>query len=176
MMQRVFCLALFAVSTFPVPGAPPAEDAEALRVARRCEAALRGKTQHGHAVMTVQRPEWKRTLEMDFWYVAPSKTFIAITAPAKEAGTRTLRLATNMWMYLPSVERVIKIAPSLMLQPWMGSDFTNDDLVKESSLVDDYVHQLDGEAVVDGDTCYRLIATAKPDAPVVWGKIIALIR
>jgi outer membrane lipoprotein-sorting protein len=165
------CAGLAAAQT-----AAPADNPEALHVAQRTEAALRGKTQHGRAAMTVKRPEWQRTLEMEFWYVAPRKTFVTITAPAKDAGTRTLLAGTNMWMYLPSVERVIKIAPSLMLQPWMGSDFTNDDLVKESSLVDDYLHRLDGETTEDGDACYRLVASAKPNAPVVWDKIVALIR
>ncbi len=126
--------------------------------------------------MTVRTPEWQRTLEMTFWYDYPEKTFIRITAPAKDAGTGTLRLGSNMWTYLPSVERVIKIPPSLMLQAWMGSDFTNDDLVKESSLPTDYTHRIEGETTEDGDACYRLIATPKPNAPVVWGKLVLLIR
>lgn len=126
--------------------------------------------------MTVRTPEWQRTLEMTFWYDYPQKTFLRITAPAKDAGTGTLRLGSNMWTWLPSVERVIKIPPSLMLQAWMGSDFTNDDLVKESSLPTDYTHRLEGETNEDGDLCYRLIATPKPDAAVVWGKLVLLIR
>ena len=81
-----------------------------------------------------------------------------------------------MWIYLPSVERVIKIPPSLMLQSWMGSDFTNDDLVKESSLPTDYTHRIEAETTEDGDPCYRLVATPKPNAPVVWGKLVLLVR
>ena len=101
-----------------------------LELAKKCDWALRGKTQTGQAAMTVHRPEWERTLEMDYWAVNPDKSFIRITAPAKERGTGTLRLGTNMWLYMPRVERTIKVPPSLMLQPWMGSDFTNDDLVR----------------------------------------------
>jgi outer membrane lipoprotein-sorting protein len=153
-----------------------ADNPEALAIAKKCDAALKGKSQYGHATMTVHRPEWQRSLDMTFWYRYPNDTFIRITAPAKEAGSGTLRLGTNMWMYLPSVERVIKIPPSLMLQAWMGSDFTNDDLVKESSLVDDYTHRITGETVEDGDACYRLEATPKPSAAVVWGKLVLLIR
>ena len=149
---------------------------DALTVAKKCDAALKGKTQHGAASMTVRTPEWQRTLEMTFWYDYPDKTFIRITGPAKDAGAGTLRIGSNMWTWLPSVERVIKIPPSLMLQAWMGSDFTNDDLVKESSLPTDYTHQIEGETKEDGDVCYRLIATPKPNAPVVWGKLVLLIR
>lgn len=153
-----------------------AEGPDALTVARRCDAALKGKTEHGAASMTVRTPEWQRTLEMTLWYNYPEKTFIRITGPAKDAGSGTLRLGSNMWTYLPSVERVIKIPPSLMLQSWMGSDFTNDDLVKESSLPMDYTHRIEAETIEGGDPCYRLVATPKPNAPVVWGRLVLLVR
>jgi outer membrane lipoprotein-sorting protein len=143
---------------------------------QKTDRALRGRTQHCKASMTVQTPDWKRTVEMEYWSINPDKTFILITAPAKEEGTSTLRLGTNMWNYLPQVERIIKIPPSLMLQSWMGSDFTNDDLVKESSLVNDYTHEITGEITVAGDACWRVVSHPKPDAPVVWGKLVVLIR
>jgi len=149
---------------------------DAHKLIQKTDRALRGKTQHGKASMTVQTPDWKRTLEMEYWSINPDKTFILITAPAKEEGTSTLRLGANMWNYLPQVERVIKIPPSMMLQAWMGSDFTNDDLVKESSLVNDYTHEIVGEATEGGDSCWRVVAHPKPDAAVVWGKLVLLVR
>ena len=171
------CALALAVLVLFSPGAMVRADGpDALTIARKCDAALKGKTEHGTASMTVRTPEWQRTLEMTFWYDYPEKTIIRITAPAKDAGTGTLRLGSNMWTYLPSVERVIKIPPSLMLQSWMGSDFTNDDLVKESSLPTDYTHRIEAETTEDGDPCYRLVATPKPNAPVVWGKLVLLIR
>jgi outer membrane lipoprotein-sorting protein len=170
-MKCALILALFATGPL-VHAAMP----DALTIAKKCDAALKGKTQRGAASMTVRTPDWQRTLEMTFWYDYPQKTFIRITAPAKEAGTGTLRLGSNMWSYLPTVERVIKIPPSLMLQSWMGSDFTNDDLVKESSMPTDYTHRIDGETTEDSDACYRLIAIPKPNAAVVWGKLVLLIR
>jgi outer membrane lipoprotein-sorting protein len=153
-----------------------AQTADASELIHRTEQQLRAKTERGNVGMTVRTPDWQRTLEMDYWSVNPDKTFIRVTAPAKEAGTSTLRLGSNMWNYLPSVERVIKIPPSLMLQSWMGSDFTNDDLVRESSLEKDYDHKLDQEVVEDGDPCYRVISTPKPDAAVVWGRLVLFIR
>lgn len=169
-------LALAVLVPFSPGAMVRADGPDALTIARKCDAALKGKTEHGTASMTVRTPEWQRTLEMTFWYDYPEKTIIRITAPAKDAGTGTLRLGSNMWTYLPSVERVIKIPPSLMLQSWMGSDFTNDDLVKESSLPTDYTHRIEAETTEDGDPCYRLVATPKPNAPVVWGKLVLLIR
>ena len=164
------------VASLVAPGPLAGEQPDALSLARKCDRALKGKTQQGEASMTVRRPEWERTLDMEFWSVNPDKTFILITGPAKEEGTGTLRLGTNMWLYLPQVERVIKMPPSLMLQPWMGSDFTNDDLVKESSLVDDYMHAIEGEVTEGGDACYRLVAKPKSDAAVVWGRLVLAIR
>jgi outer membrane lipoprotein-sorting protein len=163
--------ALICASTNGQAQAPNADD-----LVRRGDQAIRGKTEEGLVTMTVTTPHWQRTLHLHYWAVNPEKTFIRITAPAKEAGMGTLRLETNMWNYLPSVERSIKIPPSLMLESWMGSDFTNDDLVRESSLVKDYIHRLDGEASVGGDECYRIIATAKPEAPVIWTKIVLYAR
>jgi len=149
---------------------------DALTLARRTDSALRGRTQHARVSMTVRTPDWQRSLELETWYENPGRTFIRITAPAKEAGTATLRLGTDMWNYLPQVERVIKVPPSLMLEAWMGSDFSNDDLVKETSLVDDYTHRIEGEQVISGDRCYQLIATPKPGAPVVWGRLVVWVR
>lgn len=153
-----------------------AQQPNANEIVRRGEDAVRGKTQIGNVVMTVKTPDWQRTLELRYWAVNPDKTFIRVTSPAKEAGIGTLRLGTNMWNYLPSVERTIKIPPSLLLESWMGSDFTNDDLVRESSLVKDYDHRMDGEVVEGGDPCYRIVATAKPNAPVVWDRIVLYAR
>lgn len=147
-----------------------------LALARKTDQALRGRTQQARLSMTVHTPEWERTLEMETWYEDPKRTFIRITAPAKEAGTATLRLGNDMWNYLPQVERVIKVPPSLMLEPWMGSDFSNDDLVKESSLVSDYTHRIGDSQRIAGDDCYQLVATPKPGAPVVWGRLVVWVR
>jgi outer membrane lipoprotein-sorting protein len=81
-----------------------------------------------------------------------------------------------MWNYLPSVERIVKIPPSMMLQPWMGSDFTNDDMVKESSAVNDYTHRIIGIEEIDGKPAYQIESLAKPEAAVVWGKVVYLVR
>lgn len=153
-----------------------AQQPNADEIVRRSDEAVRGKTEEGNVTMTVKTPDWERTLELRYWAVNPSRTFIRVTAPAKEAGTGTLRLGTNMWNYLPSVEQTIKIPPSLMLESWMGSDFTNDDLVRESSIVTDYTHTINGETVEAGDPCYRIISTAKPNAPVVWDRVVLYVR
>jgi hypothetical protein len=106
----------------------------------------------------------------------PRRSFIRVLAPAKEAGIGSLRIGSEMWNYLPNIERTIKIPPSMMLQPWMGSDFTNDDLVKQSSAVDDYTHRVLRTEVLNGAASYVIESIPKPDAAVVWGKILYWIR
>jgi len=81
-----------------------------------------------------------------------------------------------MWNYLPNIERTIKMPPSMMLQPWMGSDFTNDDLVKQSSAVDDYTQRILRTETAEGAVAYVVEALPKPDAAVVWGRILYWVR
>jgi outer membrane lipoprotein-sorting protein len=175
--RGLFLLVIVLFASRAVPGQRVnGQQVNVDQLVQRSEDSLRGRTEQGKVSMTVHTPDWQRTLKMNYWAVNPDKTFIRVTAPARDAGTATLRIQTNMWNYLPSVERVIKIPPSLMLQAWLGSDFTNDDLVRESSLVKDYSHKLDGEKTIAGDPCYRVVSTPKPNAPVVWGRVVLFVR
>ena len=90
---------------------------------------------------------------MKNWTLGNDYSLVYITAPAKEKGQVFLKRQKEMWNWVPSIERMIKIPPSMMMQSWMGSDFTNDDIVKESSIVDDYNHSLVGKETVDGTEC-----------------------
>ena len=145
-------------------------------IVERVESLLWGKTLQADLEMTVSTPRWQRTLSLRTWIDRPRQSFIRILAPAKEAGIASLRIGGEMWNYLPAIERTIKIPPSMMMQPWMGSDFTNDDLVKESSLVDDYVHRVLNTETTAGGPVYVVEAVPKPDAAVVWGRLVLKAR
>ena len=97
----------------------------------RIEVLRWGKTVQGDYEMTITTPRWQRTLQLHAWMDRPKRSFIRILEPAKEKGIGSLRVGGEMWNYLPTVERTIKIPPSMMLQPWMGSDLTNDDLGRQ---------------------------------------------
>jgi len=140
------------------------------------EMLLWGRTSDGEYEMTITTPHWSRTLILRSWMQRPDKTFVRILSPKKEAGIASLRIKSEMWNYLPKIERVIKIPPSMMLQPWMGSDFSNDDLVKESSMVDDYLHRIDATETQGGVSVYRITSTPRPEAAVVWGKLVYRVR
>ena len=178
---KLFCAFIAALSLYtygfnPVAFSVFAEELSGQEIVKRSDDLMRGDTLQGRYIMSVTTPNWQRQLELDVWTEGRDKTFIRILSPAKEAGIGTLRIEYNMWNYLPKVERTIKIPPSLMLQPWMGSDFTNDDLVKESSIVYDYTHTIVGEENVDNDIVYRIELDPKPEAAVIWGKLIFWIR
>ena len=136
-------------------------------IVRKVDAQMRGESAHMILSMIVKTPEWERTIRLESWGVGEEKSFIHILDPRKDRGITFLKLDDEMWQYVPRIEKVLKIPPSMMLQSWMGSDFTNDDLVKESSLIKDYTHRLDSE----DDTTWALTLQPKEEAAVVWGKL-----
>jgi outer membrane lipoprotein-sorting protein len=153
-----------------------AQELSGREIIDRVENLLWSRTMEGEFEMTITTARWQRTLAMRVWMERPRRSFVRILSPAKEKGIGSLRIGAEMWNYLPNVERTIKIPPSMMLQPWMGSDFTNDDLVKSSSVIDDYTHRIVREETVAGAPIYVLELIPKPDAAVVWGKILYWVR
>ncbi len=169
-------LALLAILAMQTTLPARAQEPSGRDILDRVENLLWGKTLQGEFEMSIATPRWQRTLGMRVWMERPTRSFIRILSPAKEAGIGSLRIRSEMWNYLPNVERTIKIPPSMMLQPWMGSDFTNDDLVKESSIINDYTHKILATVRLDGQSVYQVEAIPKPDAAVVWGKIVYRVR
>ena len=151
------------------------EAQEAKEIITRADAKSRGRYLEQELRMTITRPEWQRTLTMKSWSKGTDYSIVLITAPAKEKGQVFLKRENEMWNWIPSIERLIKVPPSMMMQSWMGSDFTNDDLVKESSIVNDYDHSLLGNETIDVSACWKIQLLPKPDAPVVWGKVISWV-
>ncbi len=112
---------------------------------------------------------------MKNWSIGTDYYMIYITAPAREKGQVFLKRGMDMWNYMPNINRTIKIPPSMMMQSWMGSDFTNDDLVKVSSMVNDYKHTIIGNDSIEGYDCYKIEFIPHENAAVVWGKIVMWI-
>ena len=129
----------------------------------------RGKASESTVEMVIHRPSWERTMRMDAWTKGTSKSLIRITAPPKDEGNGTLKKGHEMWTYNPKVNRVIKLPPALMSQSWLGSDFSNNDLAKSDSILNDYTHTLIGTETHEGHTVYVIKSMPKPEAPVVWG-------
>ena len=148
---------------------------DATEIVKKADELMKANSSYSEITMKIIKPDWSREMGMKVWALEPDYAIIYITEPARDKGTVTLKRKTEVWNWLPSAQKVIKIPPSMMLQSWMGSDFTNDDLVKESSVIKDYTHKLIGEEKIDGLDCYKIELIPKTDAGVVWGKIIAWI-
>lgn len=144
-------------------------------IIKQADEKFRGESSRGEMTMIIERPGWSRTVSMKNWTLGNDYSLIYITAPAKEKGQVFLKRDKEMWNWVPTIQRMIKIPPSMMMQSWMGSDFTNDDLVKESQMAKDYSNKLLGEEEVDGYSCYKIELIPHEDAPVVWGKVIMWI-
>ena len=166
-------LTLLAPHLVFAQGVDPVHDVE--EIVKKMDQLYRSETSHAEIEMQITTPHWERTLAMTVWTKGMDKTFIRITAPKKEQGVATLRIGNEMWNYLPKTNKVMKIPPSMMMGSWMGSDFTNDDLVKESSMLNDYTYQLIEPEDATPDHVYIQL-TPKEDSPIVWGKIVAAVR
>jgi outer membrane lipoprotein-sorting protein len=153
-----------------------AQDLSATDIVRKADEKFNGeKSSYSVMSMKVIRPEWQRTIEFRSWTLGRNYALTLIIAPAKEAGQSFLKRGSEMWSWNPSIGRLIKLPPSMMSQGWMGSDYTNDDILKESSVVTDYVHEIVGEENIDGRACYKINMTARENASIVWGKQVRWI-
>mgnify|MGYP001464754164 CR=1 FL=1 len=149
---------------------------DATEILEESEERIRGiKSSYTEMVITVVRPKWSKEMKMKGWSIGEDYFVSVVTAPAKEKGVVFLKRENEVWNYLPSIERTIKLPPSMMMQNWMGTDFTNDDLVQRSSITDDYTNTIIGEENVDGLDCWIIQLIPKEDAAVVWGKLVMWI-
>lgn len=148
---------------------------DAKDIVKRADDKMRGKTSQAEMVIKTMRPTWTREMSVKTWMKGSDYAMILIQAPVKDKGTVFLKRKKEVWNWLPTLERSIKLPPSMMSQSWMGTDFTNDDLVKESSVVEDYEHSIAGDTLLDGRPCYIIQMIPKPEAAVVWGRLIVCI-
>jgi outer membrane lipoprotein-sorting protein len=169
-------LSLFtAVFTLLVSVSPAMGQTDPRDIIVRIDRLLRGDSSRAVATMEVVTEHWERQMTMEMWSLGTDYTLVRLRAPAKEAGTATLMADDNIWNYLPKVDRTIKIPSSMMGGAWMGSHFTNDDLVQESQMIDVYDVEVAFEGERDGVIVWELRLTPKPEAAVVWGHLEFLV-
>jgi len=147
----------------------------ATEIIKKSDRKLRGKSSYAEMTIKIVRPKWQREMRLKSWSKSDDYAVSVVTYPPKEKGIVFLKRKNEMWQFMPSINRKIKMPPSMMLQSWMGTDLTNDDLVKQSSIVKDYTHKIIGEETVQGLKTWKILLTPKEDAPVVWGKILLWI-
>jgi len=148
-----------------------AQDLSAREIVQRANDKANGNTSQGTMKMSIVRPDWSREVTMKTWSKGTESYLIYITEPVRDKGQVFMKRDQDMWNWMPSINRMIKLPPSMMGQSWMGSDFTNDDLVRMNSIIDDFTHEISGSEKIEGFDCYIIDLIPKPEAAVVWGKI-----
>lgn len=175
-MKRVIYLAVNFLVCLTGNQYLTAQDMSAKEIVRRADEKFNGEKSSMMVMsMTIIRPSWQRTVEFKNWSLGKNYALTLITSPVKDAGQTFLKRGSEMWSWNPSISRLIKLPPSMMSQGWMGSDYTNDDILRESSVVEDYTHEIIGEEKIDDRDCYKINMTAKEDASVIWGRQVRWI-
>ena len=168
-MQKLLLIFLFFL-TFNIC----AQDAN--QILKNSEEKIQGiKSSYQEMMIKIVRPKWSKEMTMKGWSIGEDYFTSVVLSPAKEKGTVFLKRENEVWNYIPSIERTIKLPPSMMMQNWMGTDFTNDDLVQRSSITDDYTNTIIGNEIIDGLDCWIIELIPNEDAAVVWGKLMMWI-
>ena len=142
----------------------------AREIVDRVDRLLRGKSSFGIAEMSIVTRRWDRSKTLEMRSEGTDKVLIRVLKPKKEEGMTTLKVGSDMWHFLPKIDRTIRVPTSMMTASWMGSHFTNDDLVKESQLIRDYEIRISYEGMREGVDVYEFTLTPLPKAPVPLGQ------
>jgi len=170
--------AIFAFLPCALPGTAPAQDASApvdrpapdvARLLERFDELYESSGTAAQIEITIVNPRKTRTLRLRTWSKGEDKALIVIETPARDAGTATLKVGKNLWNYLPKISRTIRVPPSMMMGSWMGSDLTNDDIVRESSYEKDYISEFIGHSAQPPG--WKLRLNARPDVAGLWERV-----
>ena len=167
--MKIYLVLCFLLS-FEIPYTQTAFD-----IVKQTDEKMRGRTSEATMIIRTIRPSWSREMKVQSWIKGTENALLLIQSPAKEKGIVFLKRKKEVWNWIPALEKTIKLPPSMMSQSWMGTDFTNDDLVKESSIVNEYTHQIVGDTTINNSPCYKIQCIPKPETAVVWGKVLLFI-
>lgn len=170
LISKLSALTLVSLLASQAQARDPAE------ILDRMEKVMRGNSNYAEMTMKIERPRYEREISMRSWMLGRDYSMIIITAPARDEGTAYLMRGNDIWNYDPRIDRTTRLPSSMMAQSWMGSDFTNDDLVRDSDLIEDYEHELLRTEEYEGRQAYVIEMIPKPDTPIVWGKVKMWIR
>lgn len=166
--RNLIGLVFLLLSLQPIPAAAIEVD----ELIRHIDRLWRGETSQASMTMQVKTLRYERTMTMEAWSRGKDYSLVVIRQPVKDRDIATLKVEANIWNYLPKINRVTKIPSSMMSGSWMGSHFTNDDLIKESTFEDDYSSEITFEGLRDDVLIYEITSLPKEDAAVVWGKVV----
>lgn len=166
-----FLISLPCLITFSIAQENFSSEERIREILRQIDDIWRGTSSHTILTMQVKTANYTRNMKLEGWSKGKEKTLVRILEPLKEKGTATLKSGNNIYSYLPRTDRTIRLTSGMMMGSWMGSHFTNDDLVRESRMEEDYDPAISFEGMRDGQDVIEFSLIPKPDAPVVWGKV-----
>lgn len=161
----------FSLLTMLLLGIQPAQAQDVKDILLKMEEVMRGEVLYSEMTMTIVRPRYEREVSIRSWIKGRDYSMILITAPSRDRGTTFLMRGNNIWNYDPRIDRTTRMPSSMMAQSWMGSDFTNDDLVRDSDIIEDYDHRVLRTEAYEGRECYVIESIPKPESAIVWGKV-----
>jgi len=153
----------------------PAIAQDAAEILDRMEQVMRGDSGYSEMTMKIVRPRYEREISMRSWHLGTDYSLILITAPARDEGIAYLMRENDIWNYDPRIDRTTRLPSSMMAQSWMGSDFTNDDLVRDTDIIRDYEHKILRTEEINGRESYVIEMIPKPGTPIVWGKVLVWV-
>jgi outer membrane lipoprotein-sorting protein len=159
----------------PATAAASAGDPSIAELLDGVDDANRGTSSEGRMTMSVKTSRWERSITMDLWSRGEDHSLLRIISPAKEAGMATLRVGDNIWNYLPKVDRTMKVPAAMMSGNWMGSHFTNNDLVHSSRFADDFTSTITQRPTGPSEGSWVIESIPNEDAPVIWGKVVITV-
>jgi outer membrane lipoprotein-sorting protein len=165
LMAILSCLPAFSADT---------KDAD--RIVKEALDYWRDVSSYSEMTMTIHRPDWERHLRMKAWTQGEKNALVRFVEPAKDAGSATLKLGDDMWIFTPKLNKVVRLPFSMMAQSWMGSDFSYNDLAKSDDLLIHFTNTVISTEETDGHKVYLIEAIPRPDSPVIWGKETVKIR
>jgi outer membrane lipoprotein-sorting protein len=174
-LARMFAVMVCAFATVRAAAAeaPPSLPA-VTQVVDRLNDLYRSDSSQSHMTMKVVTARYQRELTLEAWTKGKQDALLVVRAPAREAGAATLRSAEGLWTYAPRADQLVRIPSSLLSDNWMGSHFTNDDLMRETDFLKDYDASLAWHDE-GGRRLLRATLIPKPQAPVVWSRIVFLL-
>jgi outer membrane lipoprotein-sorting protein len=175
MKKLITILLFFLALCYPLSHAL-SEELDAKAILDMVDDLWRGDSSISIMSMSVKKEDYERSMTMKSYSKGKDYSLIIIKKPVKEAGISTLKFEKNIYNYLPKTGKIIKIPSSMMMGSWMGSHFTNDDLVKESRLADEYDAEISNRFTKDDVEYMEITLIPKENTPSVWGKISVIVR
>jgi hypothetical protein len=169
-MKRIITILILSIALSSMTNAQDASE-----IVKKAEDKMLGESNYTEMTMTIVRPRWEREVSFKSCTKGKEYSMTLVTAPAKEKGQTFMKRQNDLWSWNPSISRLVKMPPSMMSQGWMGSDFSNDDVLQETSFSKDFNHKIIGSEPIDGHECYKIELTPKEGKTVIWGKIIVWI-